>query len=311
MLFKKQADQPSSSTQVDGSTTTVPEPPVPTHTEETSLLPTSKTKSTQSWLGIRQPTPTILKIILGSIPIIAILLVWMVLTSGKAESRIISPVILPSPVEVINSTGTLWNNGELIRSIVASFLRVLMGFLVGLIAAFPFGILMGTFSRIRALFDPLTVFLAYLPIPALVPLTMSIFGIDETQKIMFLALAFFIYFVPMIVKSFEEVDNNYLQTAYTMGASRFQVLQRVLFPIAFPKIVTAMRLGFGVGWTYIILAEMVAAERGLGQIIIISQRRGPREHIYLVLVLIVMIAYLTDKFWVLLSRILFPYQESK
>jgi ABC-type nitrate/sulfonate/bicarbonate transport system permease component len=265
----------------------------------------------QSWLGIRQPTHSLTKIILGIIPIILLILFWSLLTSGKPESRVISPVILPSPTEVIKSFKTLWFNAELSRSIITSFFRVSMGFLVGLAAAFPIGILMGTFSKIRALLDPMSIFLAYLPIPALVPLTMSMFGIDEKQKIMFLALAFFIYLLPLFIKAIDEVDNCYLQTAYTMGASKWEVLRRVLFPIAFPKIITAMRLGFGIGWTYIILVEMVAAERGLGQIIMIAQRRGPREHIYLVLVIIAIIAYITDRGWVKLSRYLFPYLETK
>ena len=81
--------------------------------------------------------------------------------------------------------------------------------------------------------------------------------------------------------------------------------------IALPRFFHAMRLGFGIGWTYIILAEMVAADRGLGHIIIVAQRRGPRGHIYLVLVVIVIIAYLTDKLWVRLERKLFPYLEEK
>lgn len=264
------------------------------------------------WWGIRTPVAVWMKIVLGAIPILLILLTWWFVTSGEtAESRIISPTILPSPGEVVKSMKSLWFERELGRSIVASFLRVLMGFLVGLAFSFPIGILMGTFSRIKALFDPVTVFLAYMPIPALVPLTMSLFGIDEQQKVMFLALAFIIYFLPLMVKAVEDVDNAYLQTAYTMGASRWQILRHVMFPIAFPQIVNAMRFGFGVGWSYIILAEMVAAERGLGWVIIIAQRRGPKAHIYLVLVVIVIIAYLTDKLWDKLSRYLFPYLEAK
>ena len=95
----------------------------------------------------------------------------------------------------------------------------------------------------------------------------------------------------------------------SLSASGWGTIRRVLFPIAFPQIVHSMRLGFGVGWTYIILAEMVAADRGLGQIIIIAQRRGPREHIYLVLVVIVLIAYLTDKVWARLYEVLFPHRR--
>lgn len=223
--------------------------------------------------------------------------------------RILSPLILPSPFEVITSFKSLWFEAELTRSVIASTLRVVLGFLVGVMVAFPLGLFMASFSKIKALFDPLVIFIAYLPIPALVPLTMSIFGIDEMQKVMFLALAFIIYLLPLTIKSVEEVHNIYLQTAYTLGLNRWQIVRHVLLPISFPQIIDAMRLGFGVGWTYIILAEMVAAERGLGQIIIVAQRRGPREHIYLVLVVIVVIAYITDKLWQALYRYLFPYKH--
>ena len=85
----------------------------------------------------------------------------------------------------------------------------------------------------------------------------------------------------------------------------------MLLPIAWPEIWQAMRLGFGVGWSYILLAEMVDVGRGVGGIIITSQRRGPREHIYLVLVIIVAVAFLTDKLWAAVGRFLFPYREAK
>jgi len=263
------------------------------------------------WFGIREEVGGFDRILLGILPVLAALAAWIFLTMGKAEERAISPVILPSPWEVLLSFKTLWFQAELSRSVVASLTRVVLGFLSALALALPLGILMGSFSRIRAMFDPSSVFLAYLPIPALVPLTMSLFGIGETQKVLFLALAFFIFLLPQVVKAVEDVDNVYLQTAYTLGVERFRAVRHVLVPIALPRIVHAMRLGFGVGWTYIILAEMVAADRGLGQIIIVAQRRGPREHIYLVLVVIVAIAYLTDKLWVALARRLFPYVEAR
>lgn len=268
-------------------------------------------KKRKEWLGIRKPVSTWLKILLGMIPLFMIFLIWALLTTGEAEFRVISPVILPSPLEVIQSFKTLWFEAELTRSLIASTWRIVLGFLCGVLISLPLGLFMGSFSKIRAIFDPLTVFIAYLPIPALVPLTMSLFGIDETQKVMFLALAFIIYLLPLILKAVEDVDNVFLQTAYTLGASRWQVVRHVLLPIAFPRIIDIMRLGFGVGWSYILLAEMVAADRGLGQIIIIAQRRGPRGHIYLVMAVIVLIAYITDRLWIRLSRYLFPYLETK
>jgi len=264
-----------------------------------------------SRLRIRQGIAPLPKIVLGVIPVVLLLGLWLLLTMGAAEERVISPLILPSPIEVVRSFGSLWFEAELSRSIVASAWRVILGFAAALVVAFPLGIAMGAFTRIRALFEPLAIFGSYLPIPALVPLTMSLFGIGEMQKVMFLGLAFLIYLLPMFVKAVDGVQNVYLQTAYTMGVSQWQAVRRVILPIAAPGIVQAMRLGFGIGWTYIILAEMVAADRGLGQIIIIAQRRGPREHIYLVLLVIVLIAYLTDRLWVRLARSLFPYQETK
>lgn len=83
---------------------------------------------------------------------------------------------------------------------------------------------------------------------------MILFGTNELQKVMFLAFGFAIYLLPLFVKSLEEVDNVYLQTGYTLGANKFQVLNNILLPVALPNIFDAMRLGFGIGWGYIILA---------------------------------------------------------
>jgi len=170
---------------------------------------------------------------------------------------------------------------------------------------------MGSFTKVKAAFTPLTVFGAYLPIPTLVPLTLSLFGTGEMQKVMFLALAFSIYLVPLFVAAVDAVDDTYLKTAYTLGASKGETVGRVLLPIAWPEIWQAMRLGFGVGWSYILLAEMVDVGRGIGGIIITSQRRGPREHIYLVLAMIVIVAFVTDRLWAVVGRFLFPYREAK
>jgi NitT/TauT family transport system permease protein len=266
-------------------------------------------RASKSWFEIRGPIGTIERIVLGIVPIVLILVGWWFITHGAQQDRIISSAILPSPLEVVKSFPSLWFQAELSRSAVASTWRVIQGFAVALLVAFPLGLLMGSFTRVRALFEPLSVFGAYLPIPALVPLTMSLFGVDESQKVMFLALAFFIFLLPMILRAVDEVDDNYLRTAYTLGATHWETIRYVLLGVSAPKIYQAMRLGFGIGWTYIILAEMVAAERGLGQIIIVAQRRGPREHIYLVLLVIVLIAYLTDRLWATVGKWLFPYQE--
>ena len=228
------------------------------------------------------------------------------------ETRKFPPVIIPSPAEVSRSLPALWSERNLPLNMLYSFLRVGAGFLVAFLVAFPMALLMGTFSKLKSLFSPLMLFGGYLPIPALVPLTMILFGTTEKQKIMFLALGFTIYLLPLFVKAMEEVDNVYLQTGYTLGATRYDVLNRILLPIALPNMFDAMRIGFGVGWGYIILAEMVdMGSYGVGTLILTSQRRGPREDIYLVLIAIVVLAFITDKIWDKVDRELFPYRRQE
>jgi NitT/TauT family transport system permease protein len=264
------------------------------------------------FLRIRETLPAWRAWLLGAMPIALLLAAWFAVTAGPTpEARAISPTILPSPVEVVRSFPQLWFDRALTRNLAVSFGRVLAGFAVALAFAFPLGVLMGSFTKVKAAFTPLTVFGAYLPIPTLVPLTLSLFGTGELQKVAFLALAFGIYLVPLFVAAVDSVDDIYLKTAYTLGATQPQAARKVLLPIAWPEIFQAMRFGFGIGWSYILLAEMVDVGRGLGGIIITSQRRGPREHIYLVLLVIVAVAFVTDKLWAAAGKWLFPYREMK
>jgi ABC-type nitrate/sulfonate/bicarbonate transport system permease component len=264
------------------------------------------------FLRIREDVPLWMSWVFGILPILVLLGVWFLVTAGgEPEKRMISPTILPSPVEVLNSFGSLWFQRALMRNLLLSLWRVIEGFALAVAIVFPLGVWMGAFSKVKAMFTPLSVFGAYLPIPTLVPLTLSLFGAGEWQKIIFLALAFGIYLLPLIVSAVDGVDDTYLKTAFTLGADKSQAVMKVLLPIAWPDIYHALRLGFGVGWSYILLAEMVDVGRGLGGIIITSQRQGPREHIYLVLLVIVAVAFLTDRAWVAVGKQLFPYREVK
>jgi NitT/TauT family transport system permease protein len=266
----------------------------------------------RSILAIREQLPTWLAWLLGSLPILVLLGLWWLVTAGAtAEERMLSPTILPSPVEVVASFPALWFERALTRNVTVSLVRVVEGFLVAFAIAFPLGLMMGSFTKIKATFQPLTVLGAYLPIPALVPLTLSLLGTGEKQKIGFLALAFVIYLLPLIVSAVESVDGVFLKTAYTLGAGKWQTVTKVLLGISWPDIYQALRFGFGIGWSYILLAEMVDIGRGVGGLIITSQRRGPREHIYLVLLVIVGLAFITDKLWAMMGNYLFPHRRSE
>lgn len=251
-------------------------------------------------------------LVLGLIPLLVLLGLWWLVTAGEeAETRIISPIILPSPAEVVGSFPSLWFDRALMRSILTSLARVAGGFAAAAVVALPLGIAMGAFTKLKAIFNPLSVMGSYLPIAAIVPLTLSWFGTGELQKVMFLAIASFVVLLPLVVKAIDAVDPVYLNTAYTLGANRRQTVTKVLLGVALPDIFDAIRLTFGVGWTYIILAEIVDAERGLGSLIIASQRRGPREHIYLVLAIIMVLAFVIDQAFFRTSKALFPYRYDR
>ena len=264
-----------------------------------------------SFVTIRGQVPRWASIVLGAIPILAIFLMWWIFTSGAPEERRIAPTILPSPVEVAQSIPELMTSRDLLHHVWASVRRVSLSFMLSLTLVLPVGILMGSFGSVGAIFTPVSTASSYIPIATLVPLTMSWFGIDELQKIMFLAMAFGIYLLPLVVKAIQSVPDIYLRTSYTLGATRWDVIRHVLIPIALPDLWHAMRLAFGVGWTYIVLAEVVVMVDGLGFLIQNSFRRGPREHIYLVILVITLIAWAADLAWKRLGWVLFPYRQER
>ncbi len=223
------------------------------------------------------------------------------------EDRFISPLLLPGPGEVLAAFPEMHTKWELMRGIFASLVRVTLGFIIAAVIAMPLGIAMGAFTKVRALLNPVAVIGGYIPVAALVPLTLAIWGTEEDQKILFLAIAAFVGLLPLVIRAIDRVDDIYLQTAYTLGATRWQTVRRVLMPVALHDIYAALRLIYGVGWGYIILAEVVAAERGIGFVILTAQRRNRMDVIYASLLVIVVIAILIDLVFKKVGNLLFPY----
>jgi NitT/TauT family transport system permease protein len=249
---------------------------------------------------------TALAVQVGSV--VAFLLAWFLLTAGPVENRILSPLTLPSPAEVVGQIHSLWFEAALTRSTVWSLGRIVMGFGLAALIGIPLGILAGCFRGIEAFLGPPTMFLRNVPVAALIPLTLVWFGLGETQKIFFIFIATVGFVVFDTTRAVLDVDQRYVETAYTLGARRRDVMGKVLIPLALPDITNSLRLLFGVAFGYIVLAELIDAKFGLGYIIQVAQRRGPREHIYLVLVIISLLALAIDRgLWALQKR-LFPYR---
>jgi NitT/TauT family transport system permease protein len=264
---------------------------------------------------IRGEVPSAVSVLLGFVPLVVLVLFWWLLTRGIPEERVLGPTILPSPTEVVQSLRDLngssdQDNRSLLDHIGLSLRRVALGFLLALAIALPVGILMGSFGTARVTMAPVVTASGYIPIATLVPLTMSWFGLDESQKVVFLAMAFCIFLLPMVVRAIDSVPDIYLRTAYTLGATRWSVIRRVLVPIALPDIWHSMRLAFGIGWSYLVLAEVVVKTGGLGDLIDTARRRAMSGRVYLVIVIITVIAWVADLIWARLGTLLFPYRRS-
>ena len=236
------------------------------------------------------------------------LVIWWIVTAGAtAETRFISPVILPSPLEVLRSFPSLLGERALLASVAATLQRVLGGFALSIVVGVPLGILAGSYRVVDAAAAPIALFGRNIPIAALIPLTILWFGIGETQKTMFIFLATVPFVFSDAMNAVIAVADRYVETAQTLGASARQVISKVLIALALPNIYNSLRNLFGLAFGYIMLAELINARYGLGYLLSTSQRRGLSEHIILILLIIGALAYAIDRllYWIQLN--LFPY----
>ncbi|MPQ94871.1 ABC transporter permease subunit [Thioclava sp. JE_KL1] len=205
------------------------------------------------------------------ISVVAVLVVlglWQIVTA----SGLIAPLFLPSPVAVVQKLFGLISTGftgvPLWEHILVSAGRVFAAFALACIIGIPLGLAMGMSPVMRGLFDPFLEF--YRPIPPLayLPLMIIWFGIGETSKVLLIFLSVLAPVALGARAGVRSVAIEQIHAAYSLGASRAQVLREVVLPSALPEILTAMRIGVGFGWTTLVAAEMVAATMGLGYMVL-------------------------------------------
>lgn len=283
------------------------QPTGPTLPSPAALRPPSRRK----WFALRESSPRWQAVVLGVLCLACCLALWWFVTRGQPEQRILGPTVLPSPAETFGEFRSLWFDRALTRNTLVTLRRVVLGFALAAVVGVPLGVLCGCFTRIAAFFAPLTIVGRNIPIAALIPLTFSLFGIGEQQKIMFIFIACVAFVISDTAGSVCDVGSQYVDTAYTLGAGRRQIIMKVLVPLAMPAVFNSLRLLFGLAFGYIMLAELVkfgGEAGGLGDIIITSQRRGKREHILLVLMIIPLIALALDRLFFAVQRGLFPHR---
>ncbi|MGF6178193.1 ABC transporter permease subunit [Ensifer sp. 4252] len=233
---------------------------------------------------------------------------WLLVT----EMQWVRPLFLPSPLSVwdkfVIALTEGVSNSTLAQHTLASLGRVLGAFALALVTAVPIGILMGVNRVMRGLFDPIIEFYRPLPPLAYLPLIIIWLGIGEFPKVFLIFLAIF---APMAIAAragVRSVSIEQIHAAYAMGASRRQVISHVILKAALPEIFTGMRIGIGVGWTTLVAAEMVAAHRGLGFMVLNAAEFLASDTVIMGIIVIGVFAFAFDLLIRHLEKMLIPWK---
>ena len=206
----------------------------------------------------------------------------------------INSTFLPSPEAVIAALAGLWEKGFLLQDTWKSFMRVSAGFALSVLVAVPLGISMGTFASIRSLCEPLIALLRYMPAPAFIPLLIIYLGLDEPPKIALIFIGTVFFNTLMIMDSVKFVPKDLIETTYTLGGRRWQVLRSVIMPYVAPSLIDTFRINIASGWNLVVVAELVAAEEGLGKRISLAQRFLQTDEIFACLIVLGVIGFTLD-----------------
>ena len=222
---------------------------------------------------------------------IGFLLVFWTLVAGLG---VLDPLFLPSPTAVLAAGREELANGDLWRDISASLLRVLGGFTLSALVAFPLGIAMGTNATLCRLLEPLLALLRYMPAPAFIPLLIIYFGVGELPKVLLIFIGTLFFNTLMIMDAVKFVPRELIETARTLGGRGLPILTRVVAPYIAPQVLDAYRINMASAWNLVIVAELVAATEGLGKRISLAQRFLRTDEIFLGLIVIGLIGLAID-----------------
>ncbi|MDJ0535482.1 MAG: ABC transporter permease [Xenococcaceae cyanobacterium MO_207.B15] len=214
----------------------------------------------------------------------------------------IDATFLPSPSSVGNALIKLWEKGFLTQDIAASFTRVTIGFLLSILVAIPLGIIMGSFASIRALFEPIIGIVRYMPAPAFIPLLIIYLGIDEAPKIALIFIGTVFFNILMIMDAVKFIPKDLIETTYTLGGSRWQVLVQVITPYIVPSIIDTFRINMAASWNLVVVSELLAASEGLGRRILLAQKFLKTDEIFACLIVLGLIGFALDLSFRLLLR---------
>lgn len=241
---------------------------------------------------------------IASVSLLTLLLVaWSIVTYGG----MVDPIFLPPPDAILKAAAAEIQDGTLWADVKASVYRITVGWLIATLFAVPIGILMGNFKLFEGLFEPPIDLVRYMPAVAFVPLTILWAGVGDTQKFVILFIGTFFQEVLMIADNVKSVPKDLIHVSYTFGLNKWETTLRVVAPYSAPGMIDTLRITLGWAWTYLVVAELVAANVGLGYTIMRSQRYLQTDKIILGILVIGLLGLVMDFSFKFLYHRLFPW----
>jgi len=259
------------------------------------------------WFALRRDIPQSGYVALAALSFLLAFLFW----EWASHQSFVNPVFVPAPEKVWDAAIGFLGDGAIWGDVRVSFFRVTAGFLLSTLIAIPVGILIGSFKVGEGIVQPLTEFVRYIPVPALIPLMMVLFGIGELPKVMLIFAGTYFQMVLMVADEVRKVPYELVQVSYTLGAKRGEIIAKVLWPAALPGVFDALRLCNGWAWTYLVVAELVAANEGLGYRILKFSRYLQTPRIFVYLLLLGVIGLALDLVFRALHRRLFRWAATE
>jgi NitT/TauT family transport system permease protein len=260
--------------------------------------------------GRRGPSPS--RIVLGE-QLISILspLLLIALWEGLVRFRVLDARFFPAPSSIVGTFADLIGSGELLRHIAASLKRVVLGFLVGGAPALALGLAMGLSRWTRAFLNPIVAATYPIPKSAILPLVMLIFGLGDASKVALVAIGVFYLVLINTIAGVLNIQPIFLDVGRNLGASRLQVFLTIALPGALPLIFTGLRLGLGIGLILIVIAEIVGARSGIGYMIWQAWTIFQVEKMYVGLVVIAILGWLSALIIDYVERVLIPWKPTR
>ena len=227
---------------------------------------------------------------------VIVLAAWLI----ASESGAIKEIFLPKPQNVVNYYIESIKDGSLLQNTGISIYRITLGFVYAVLLGVPIGILVGTFKKAEA-------FINALEMSSQDPVIMVWVGIEESAKITVIFIGTFFQLVLMVADDALAVPDDLINAGYTLGSNTPKTIFKILIPAMMPRLMETLRMMIGWAWTYLVSAELVAANTGLGYTILKSQRFLKTDAIFANIILIGLLGLITDRIFAFLNKKLFPW----